>query len=188
MSGFSRRDVFRIAAAVLPTSRLWAWHQSDDAKFSTGVNVVNVLVGVRDKNGKIVHDLTKDDFTLEEDGRAQAIKYFAQQTDTPLILGLLVDTSGSQRRLIDQERNASYDFFQHVLREDKDKAFLIHFDRQVELLQDLTNSRRDLDNALKDLEGERPNLNRRDSGGGGANDPDPQRFQFPGGGYPGGGY
>ncbi|HXP88294.1 MAG TPA: VWA domain-containing protein [Bryobacteraceae bacterium] len=195
----SRRDLLRVTAALWPASRLLAWQDApksdsaradspkgDPAKFSTGVDVVNVLVGVRDKNGKIIHDLTKDDFTLEEDGRMQAIKYFAQQTDTPLILGLLVDTSGSQRRLIDQERNASYDFFQHVLREDKDKAFLIHFDRQVELLQDLTGSRRDLDNALHDLEGERPNLNRRDSGN--PNDPPPQNFQFPGGGYPGGGY
>jgi VWFA-related protein len=194
----SRRDLFRVAAVAWPASRLLAWQQetpdpdapkSDPAKFSTGVDVVNVLAGVRDKNGKIVRDLTKDDFTLEEDGRPQTIKYFAQQTDTPLILGLLVDTSGSQRRVLEQERNASYDFFQHVLREDKDKAFLIHFDRQVELLQDLTSSRRDLDNALRDIEGERPNLNRRNSGD--PNDLPPQRFQFPGGypgGYPGGRY
>jgi VWFA-related protein len=187
----SRRDLLRYSAALWPASRLLAWQEpeaakSDAAKFSAGVDVVSVLASVRDKNGKIIHDLTKDDFTLEEDGKAQAIKYFAQQADTPLILGLLVDTSGSQRRLIDQERNASFDFFQHVVREDKDKAFLIHFDRQVELLQDLTGSRRDLDNALHDLQGERPNLNRRDSGN--PNDPPPQRFQFPGGGYPGGGY
>jgi VWFA-related protein len=205
ISRVSRRDLFRYSAALWPASRLLAWQQEPDApkppsngasaasepaKFSTGVDVVNVLAGVRDKNGKIIHDLTKDDFTLEEDGKVQQIKYFAQQADTPLILGLLVDTSGSQRRLIDQERNASYDFFQHVLREDKDKAFLIHFDRQVELLQDLTASRRELDDALHDLSGERPNLNRRNSSD--PNDPPPQRFQspfqFPGGGYPGGGY
>ena len=101
---------------------------------------MNVLVNVRDKQGKIVHDLTKDDFTLDEDGRPQTIKYFAQQTDMPLTLGLLVDTSGSQRRVLDQERNASRDFFQHVMREDKDQAFVIHFDREVELLQDMTTS------------------------------------------------
>jgi VWFA-related protein len=199
--------VFRLGATLVPASRLLAWQndepklkipaqsapapsdQSPPAQFTTGVNVVSVLVSVRDKNGKIIHDLTKDDFTLEEDGHVQAITYFAQQADTPLTLGLLVDTSGSQRRLIDQERNASFDFFAHVLREDKDKAFLIHFDRQVELLQDLTSSRKDLDNALHDLGSERPNLNRR----GGSNDPQdnrypPQQFQYPGGGYPGGGY
>jgi VWFA-related protein len=209
----TRRDLFRLGAALLPASalstRLLAWQNPADephlkipaqnapapsdrdapAKFSTGVDVVSVLVNVRDKNGKIIHDLTKDDFTLEEDGHVQTITYFAQQADTPLTLGLLVDTSESQRRLIDQERNASYDFFQHVLREDKDKAFLIHFDRQVELLQDLTSSRKDLDNALHDLSSARPNLNRR----GGSSDPQddrypPQHFQYPGGGYPGGGY
>jgi VWFA-related protein len=211
----TRRDLFRLGAALLPASalstRLLAWQnpadepklkipaqsapapsdQSAPAKFSTGVDVVSVLVNVRDKNGKIIHDLTKDDFTLEEDGHVQTITYFAQQADTPLTLGLLVDTSESQRRLIDQERNASYDFFQHVLREDKDKAFLIHFDRQVELLQDLTSSRKDLDNALHDLSSSRPNLNRRS----GSSDPQddrypPQQFQYPGGGYPqqGGGY
>ena len=203
---FSRRDLFCLSAALWPAGRLFAQEAApqpaptgdsahapsagDPAKFSTGVNVVNVLVSVRDKNGKIIHDLTKDDFTLEEDMRVQQIKYFAQQADTPLILGLLVDTSGSQRRVLDQERNASYDFFQHVLREDKDRAFLIHFDREVELLQDLTGSRRDLDNALHDLGSERPTLNRRDSGGSG--NPPPQQFTgqfpYPGGGYPGGGY
>jgi len=202
MKRVSRRDWLRYSAALLPASmlpasRLLAWQQNepapagaapqgDGAKFSTGVNVVNVLVGVRDKSGKIIHDLTKDDFVVEEDGKAQNITYFAQQADTPLILGMLVDTSGSQRRVLDQERNAGYDFFQHVLREDKDKAFLIHFDRQVELLQDLTSSRRELDDALHDLSGERPNLNRRGSGN--PNDYPPQQFQYPypGGGYPGG--
>jgi len=151
--------------------------------FSTDVSVVNVLVNVRDKQGKIVHDLTKDDFTIDEDGRPQAIKYFAQQSGTPLTLGLLVDTSESQRRLIDQERSASRDFLQHVLREDQDKAFLIHFDREVELLQDLTSSRKELNVALDQVESSRPQLNRRDSGG----SQDGGGYPQSGGGYPGGG-
>ena len=69
--------------------------------------------------------------------------------------------------MLDEERRASYQFFDHVLREDKDKAFLIHFDREVELLQDLTSSRADLEKALRDLNAERPQLNRRSQGGGG---------------------
>ena len=76
--------------------------------------MVNVLATVRDKQGKIVRNLTKDDFTLTEDTRPQAIRYFSQQTDLPLTLGLLVDTSMSQRRLIDTERSASYRFFDQV--------------------------------------------------------------------------
>ena len=58
----------------------------------------NLFANVRNKNGQIVKDLTKDDFLLDEDGRAQVISYFSQESDLPLTLGLLVDTSGSQRR------------------------------------------------------------------------------------------
>ena len=138
--------------------------RAQDPKYSASVNVVSVLATVRDKQGKIVHDLTQDEFTIEEDGRPQTIRYFSQQSDLPLTLGLLLDTSGSQARVLDQERNASYEFFEHILREDKDKAFLIHFDREVELLQDLTSSRKDLEAALRDAD--RPQLNRRSSGNG----------------------
>ncbi len=148
----SRRDLLRSAAAIAPASRLLAWQDSESTpKFRAGVNVVNVLATVRDKDGKIVSNLAKDDFTIDEDGRPQVIEYFSQQTDQPLILGLLVDTSGSERRNIQSERKASFKFFDQVLREDKDKAFLIHFDSQVELLQDLTSSRRKLDEGLDTL-------------------------------------
>lgn len=156
--------------------RLAAWQQPDHANFSTGVNVVNVLVSVHDKEGQTVKGLTANEFKLDEDGHPQTIRYFAQQFDLPLTLGLLIDTSGSQRRVLDQERRASYQFFEHVLREDRDKAFVIHFDRQVELLQDLTSSRKDLETALQDLDA-RPQLNRRSQG---SSYPDPQG----GGGYP----
>ena len=174
----SRRQFFLAASSVLPGARLLA---APDTTFSTDVKVVNVLVTVRDKQGKIVRNLTKDDFTVTEDGRTQSIKYFAQQSDLPLTLGLLVDTSMSQRRLIDTERDASYTFFEQVLREEKDMAFVIHFDREVELLQDLTMSRKQLQKALDLLK--TPN-----NGGGGRQNP--QGGGYPGGGgggYPGGG-
>jgi len=112
------------------------------------VKVVNLLATVRDKHGQIVRNLTKDDFTLEEDGRPQTIGYFAKEDNLPLKLGLLVDTSMSQRRVLDQERSASHAFLDQMLRQDKDMAFVIHFDREVELLQDLTSSRDKLYNAL----------------------------------------
>src|SRR6185369_8109827 len=153
----SRRNFLYLAGAALA--------RAQDPKFSTSVNVVNVLATVRDPKGKIVHDLAQEEFTIQEDGRPQSIRYFSQQSDLPLTLGLLLDTSGSQTRVLERERNASYEFFEHILREGKDKAFLIHFDREVELLQDLTFSRRDLEQALKDTE--RPQLNRRASGRGG---------------------
>ena len=116
--------------------------------FSTNVKVVNVFATVRDKDGQVVRNLTKDDFTLKEDGMPQTIQYFSQQSDLPLTLGLLVDTSGSERRMLGTERDASRTFLEQVLRPEKDKAFLIHFDREVELLQDLTSSRQKLEKAL----------------------------------------
>jgi VWFA-related protein len=121
------------------------------APISVDVNVVNLLASVRDKHGKLIHGLTKDDFVLQQDGHPESINYFSQDANLPLTLGLLVDTSMSQRRVLDQERAASRTFVDHALREDRDKAFLIHFDREVELLQDLTPSRQKLEAALEQL-------------------------------------
>jgi VWFA-related protein len=85
------------------------------------------------------------------------IRYFARQSDLPLTLGLLVDTSGSESRNIEAERRASYKFFDQVMRDGTDKAFLIHFDREVELLQDLTSSKTQLDKGLDGLTGDQMN-------------------------------
>jgi VWFA-related protein len=154
------------------------------ATMSVKVNVVNVLATVRDKHGQIVRDLSKDDFILTEDGRPQSIHYFTKESDLPLILGLLVDTSMSQRRVLDQERSASHSFLDQMVREDKDKAFIIHFDREVELLQDLTSSHEKLEAALENLE--TPQLTRASSGGN-SPDPDPDPSQGRGSGRRGGG-
>ncbi len=122
-------------------------------KITVQTNMVTVAATVRDKKGEIVSNLTKDDFALDEDGRPQTVSYFARENDLPLTVGLLVDTSMSQRRLIDQERVASASFVDHALREEKkDQAFLIHFDYEVELLQDLTPSHKKLDDALRELQ------------------------------------
>ena len=110
-----------------------------------------MLATVRDKHGLLIRNLTKDDFVVEQDGHPQTITYFAQDSNLPLSLGLLVDTSMSQRRLLDQERRASHAFIDHALREDKDKAFVIQFAYEVELLQDLTSSRQKLEASLEQL-------------------------------------
>ncbi len=115
--------------------------------------MVTVFATVRDKKSQIVSNLTKDDFVIAEDGRAETITYFARENDLPLTVGLLVDTSLSQRRVLGQERTASSSFIEHTLREDKkDQAFLIHFDYEVELLQDFTSSRKKLESKLDLLE------------------------------------
>ncbi len=118
---------------------------------SVDVKVVTLPVTVRDKKGQIVTNLTKDDFTLTEDNRPQTIKYFNLDTNLPLTLGLLVDTSMSMRNAFDQEKTASKTFLNQMLTKPEDKAFLIHFDREVELLQDLTPSKDKLSTALEDL-------------------------------------
>jgi VWFA-related protein len=124
--------------------------RAQDATTTIAVDVkeVTLPVMVRDKHGKIVRDLTKEDFTLKEDGRPQTIKYFTQDANQPLTLGLLIDTSRGQAKVLEAERNASRGFLDQMMVKEKDKAFLIHFDREVELLQDLTSSREKLQSAL----------------------------------------
>jgi VWFA-related protein len=119
---------------------------------SVDVRVVTLPVTVRDKHNQIVRDLTAADFDLLEDGRTQTIRYFSQETNLPLMLGLLVDTSLSQRAVLDEERNASRTFPDQTLTNPKDSGFLVHFDREVELLQDLTSSREKLQKGLESLQ------------------------------------
>ncbi len=103
------------------------------------VNVVNLFFNVKDKNGGLIPDLTKDDFQVFEDGKPQTIKYFSKEADQPLTLGILIDSSVSQMNVLPMEKDVGYDFLKQVVR-DKDLAFVISFDVNVDLLQDLTNS------------------------------------------------
>ena len=139
---------------------------SAQGKIAVEVKTVSVLATVRDKKGKIISTLGKDDFALEEDGRPQAINYFVRESDQPLRLGLLVDTSLSQRRVLEQERTASYSFLDHLLRPEKDLDFVIHFDREVELLQEFTASRPKLQAALQALQTPQQDSNSGSNGGG----------------------
>jgi VWFA-related protein len=168
-----------------PASQPAAESSDPISTVSVKVNVVNVLATVRDKHGKIVNNLTKDDFTLTEDGRAQSIHYFSRETDLPLTLGLLVDTSRSQTRVLDQERSASHSFLDQMVREDRDRAFIIHFDHEVELLQDLTSSHQKLEAALASLR--TAEYTQTSGNGGGGNWPGGPRGSGRHGGHHGGG-
>lgn len=169
--------------ATQPGSAQQSSPQQSDKVFTSDVKVVNVFATVRDKKGQIAKDLTQDDFTIDEDGRPQTIRYFAKESNLPLTLGLLVDTSGSMRRLIETERGASFKFLDQVLREDKDVAFLIHFDYEIELSQDLTSSRKLLQTALSQLSASNgPQLQRQ-----GQQNPYPGSGGGGGGGRQGGG-
>ena len=134
----SRRDWLKAAASLWAASTALS---QQDSTFSADVKVVSVLAAVRNGKGEIVRGLTKDDFVIDEEGQPQTISYFSRETNLPLTLGLLVDVSGSQRRVLGEERRASYAFLEQVVREDKDQAFVIQFERDVELVKDLTHSR-----------------------------------------------
>jgi len=138
----SRRDLV-LGAAI----RAFA----QEPKFFTEVKVVTLLATVHDGSGAIVTNLNKEDFSVEEDGVPQTIKYFSRESDLSLTIGLLVDTSRSQGPVIDRERSASHTFLDRVLREDKDQAFVALFDFRVEVLQDLTSSHSKLAEALDEL-------------------------------------
>lgn len=143
---------FQLIAALLPAllcegpTRIAA---QDQPTFTTEVKVVNVLATVRTKKGALVRDLTKDDFAISENGRPQTIRYFSSETGLPLTIGLMIDTSTSQRLVVEEERGACYRFLDDVLRETKDKVFVMQFDLSPILRQGLTSSLRVLNDALQ---------------------------------------
>ncbi len=103
------------------------------------VEVVQLFFNVKDKHGALIPSLTKEDFDLAEDGKPQTIKYFKAESDLPLTLGILIDSSGSQQRVLEMEKEVGGSFLENILRP-KDEAFVISFDLDINLLQDFTNS------------------------------------------------
>jgi VWFA-related protein len=127
--------------------------QSDDnlQTFKAQVNVVNLFFNVKDKHGMLIPNLTKEDFQIFEDGKPQTIKYFSAESHEPLTLGIMIDTSASQTRVLDIEQQACAEFLHQVLNA-KDLAFVINFDVDVDLDQDFTNNIRDLTRALNKMQ------------------------------------
>ena len=134
--------------------------------FTTSVKIVDILASVRTKAGQLVRDLTKDDFTLLENNRPQEIRYFSRETDLPLTVGLLIDTSMSQEKVLNAERAAIMRFYDQVLRERKDQVFVMQFDMAVQLRQKLTSSRRSLEEVLNYVDTPTRNELRVQTGGG----------------------
>jgi len=130
------------AQAQQPASPKPDEQKSDDSQQPTetlkvNVNVVQLFFNVKDKHGALIPNLTKNDFEVTEDGKPQTIKYFTAETNLPLTLGILIDSSGSQRNVIDMEKEVGGAFLRQILT-DKDEAFVIDFDISVDLLQDFT--------------------------------------------------
>ena len=104
------------------------------------VDLVNVLFTVTDRKGKLVTDLSKDELKLYEDNKLQSITNFSRETDLPLTIAILIDTSSSIRDRFKFEQEAAIDFLYRTLRPKKDKALLITFDSAIELIQDFSDN------------------------------------------------
>jgi VWFA-related protein len=130
-------------------------HRKDDSQEQTletlkvNVEVVQLFFNVKDKHGALIPGLTKDTFDIFEDGQPQTIKYFKAETDLPLTLGILLDTSGSQLRVLGMEKEVGGSFLESIMR-GKDEAFIISFGTDIDLLQDFTSSVSRLRHALDD--------------------------------------
>lgn len=126
--------------------------QAQDQSVETlkvNVDVVQLFFNVKDKHGALIPNLNKDNFALFEDGHPQVIKYFKAESDLPLTLGMLIDSSGSQQRVLEMEKEVGGSFLESTLRQ-KDEAFVISFDVDITLLQDFTNSVSRLRHALNE--------------------------------------
>ena len=126
----------------------------DDAPVTTlkvDVNLVNLFFTVKDKDGALIPHLTKDNCSVAEDKTPQTLKHFQAETNQPLTLGILLDTSGSQQRVLPLEKDFGSQFLSRVLKS-KDEAFLVSFDVDVDLLQDYTNNARQLERAMNKAE------------------------------------
>jgi VWFA-related protein len=130
-----------------PTIRDRTKRAEDDSNpvetLKVNVDVVNLLFNVKDKTGHLIPNLDKNQFDVSEDGKPQSIKYFKAESNLPLTIGILLDTSFSQDRVLPIEKEVGAQFLQQMLRKE-DEAFLISFDVNVDLLQDYTNSPRDI--------------------------------------------
>ena len=113
--------------------------------------VVNVYAIAEGRHGRLVRDLSKDDFELTDEGQPQKIEYFAQETNVPLNLGIAIDTSVSQSQLLGTEQQAAKKFVRAVLHGD-DQAFVMNFDVDAKLLRDFTSAPADLAQAIDSAE------------------------------------
>jgi Ca-activated chloride channel homolog len=139
---------------ALPTAAQQPNPQPDQpmATLKLGARVVAVNAVVLDERGQPVRELAKEAFQLKQDGKRVEIRYFSEDQDLPLTLGLLVDTSGSQVEFIEDEIHASKVFFEQMLRRPTDRALLVQFDTETLLRQPMTAAAQTLENSLMNLD------------------------------------
>ncbi len=122
------------------------------SRIKVRVELVNVLMTVTDTKNRLVLDLTKDDFRVSEDNKPQTINYFSRESNLPLRIGILIDTSNSIRERLRFEQEAAIDFLNSTLRPGKDLAFVVGFDVQPVMAQDYTDDMEKLSNAIRSLQ------------------------------------
>lgn len=139
------KRLFLIAAAALP---LWAQQAgkpeltpvySDSDVIKVDVARVPLLFTVTDKKNRFITDLDREDFEVFDNGKRQEIREFVRESDLPLRIGVVIDTSNSIRGRFKFEQEAAIEFLRGVLAEETDRAFLVGFDTQAELIVDYTN-------------------------------------------------
>ena len=124
--------------------------QAPMATLKVNVNVVQLFFNVKDKKGGLIADVPKEKFQVLEDGKPQTIKYFSADSNLPLTLGILIDSSASQERVLGMEQEVGGAFLSDILRP-KDMAFVMDFNIGVSLLQDFTSNARRLKEALNSV-------------------------------------
>jgi VWFA-related protein len=148
--------ILRLLLCLCPPVALSAIGQNPPALSSAPVRVstevVNVRAIVRDRSGRLVRNLTQDDFEITEDNVPQQAGYFSREADAPLRLGILIDTSLSQKRVLPVEKREAQSFIGEVMRAG-DQAFALHFDRKVQLVQELTGDRERISRAIEGIAG-----------------------------------
>ncbi len=143
----AQKPAAQTPAAQKPDAQKPEDQQQPEETLKVSVNVVGLFFNVKDKHGALIPNLTKDDFEVYEDGKLQTVKYFAAETNLPLTLGILIDSSGSQAHVLDMEKEAGGAFLRQVLT-DKDEAYVIDFNIDASLVQDYTRDVHRLQNAL----------------------------------------
>src|SRR5580700_4629444 len=123
----------------------------DKSRITLDVSRVNMLYTVSDKKGRFVTDLTKDDFEVFETKKPQTIIEFAAETDLPLRLAILIDTSNSIRDRFHFQQEAATAFIDSTVRPEHDRAMVVSFDTSAELVTDLTDNIADLEKAVENL-------------------------------------
>jgi len=129
-----------------------AQNQSAASNIHVRVNLVNVLFTVINKKNQLVPNLNKDDFHVFEDNRPQSILFFSRESNLPLRVGILIDTSNSVRERLQFEQDAAIDFLNEILRPDRDQAFVVGFDVEPVMVQDYTGDVDKLSTAIRTLQ------------------------------------